>query len=118
MIISFECPKLLQLWSNSKLLTTILKVISSTTIPCAEVKDLTISLTIDSLTVRRHSHRLFAQSRRASKPSNWIILKSIGPNEILYMTKFVQNLISYKNYSSHFRVELSQTSVIKLKRLS
>jgi hypothetical protein len=117
MIISFECPKLLQLWSNSKVLAAILKIISSTTIPCAEVKDVAISLTIDSLAVQRHSHRLVAQSRRASKPSNWIILKSVGPNEILYMTKFVQNLISYKNYSGHFRVELSQTSVIKLKRL-
>jgi hypothetical protein len=117
MIISFECPKLLQLWSNSKVLATILKIISSTTTPYAEVKYLTISLTIDSLTVRRHSHRLVAQSRRASKSSNGIILKSIGPDEILYMIKFVQNLISYKNYSGHFRVELSQTTVIKLKQL-
>jgi hypothetical protein len=44
---------------------------------------------------------------RASKLSNGIISKTVGPSEILNTSEFVENLIGYKKDSGHFPVGLT-----------
>jgi hypothetical protein len=46
--------------------------------------------------------------------SSGIISKSIGPIEILHITKFAQNLISYKKYSNYFHVGPTEISIFLL----
>jgi hypothetical protein len=60
--------------------------------------------------VRQYLKRLVA-SRVARSNSNRIIMKTISPSEILFITKFVQNLISYKKYSDHFHVRVTEIRV-------
>jgi hypothetical protein len=67
--------------------------------------------------VRRYLKRLVA-SRVARSNSNRIIMKTISPTEILFMAKFVQNLIIYQKYSDHFHVGVTQISVSGRNRLT
>jgi hypothetical protein len=80
------------------------------------IKNVSVSLATACSNLRRRSNSLTRLLRHASEISNGIFFKTISPTEILLITKLIQNLISYKKYSSHFQIKRHLGNVNKSDR--